>query len=224
MSPPSSATKKLRCFLSYHYADKQLAGKIKRNLEPYGLTVFLAHDDIKPTQTWQDRVLKELQSADVLLVLLTDDFRQSAWTSQECGFALARKTLIVSLKVSIDPFGFLSNKQALNLRESKIPDCCLKLAKVISESTKLQNRFLDGLIGSILLSDTFADAKEKTSWLEEFDGYTRRHVNSILRGAIKNRQIWQSFGAHHYLSAFIHRSRRLTDKGLVKRLRSKGSF
>ena len=36
----------IHVFISYSSKDKVLAGKIKRTLEGYGLSVFLAHDDI----------------------------------------------------------------------------------------------------------------------------------------------------------------------------------
>lgn len=70
---------------------------VKLNLNHYGLDVFLAHEDIEPTEEWQTRILSELKRASVFLPLLTDKFITSKWTAQECGIAVARGTFIGAL-------------------------------------------------------------------------------------------------------------------------------
>jgi TIR domain len=193
----------LKVFLSYHSSDKTLAGKIKLCLYHYGLEVFLAHEDIQPTEEWQTRILSELKKTDVFLPLLTENFITSKWTSQECGVAVAKETFIVSLKVSIDPFGFLSKYQAFNFKIENVVRSCSGIAKVIHKNRRLQKRFLDGLITSVGRSSTFEEAKERTSMLNEFDGYNGRQVNDILRAANENSQIHKSFGARRQLDIFL---------------------
>ncbi|HLE82428.1 MAG TPA: hypothetical protein VJA25_14335, partial [Dehalococcoidia bacterium] len=43
----------LRVFLSYYHADRILAGRVRTELERFGIRVFVAHDDINPSQEWQ---------------------------------------------------------------------------------------------------------------------------------------------------------------------------
>ena len=193
----------LKVFLSYHSSDKTLAGEIKSGLNHYGLDVFLAHEDIQPTEEWQSRILSELKRTDVFLPLLTEKFIISKWTSQECGVAVSRGTFIVSLKVSIDPFGFLSKYQAFNFRPENISRSCSGIARVIHKNRKLQKRFLDGLITSFGRSGSFEEAKELASLLNDFDGYNGRQVSDVLRKSIENSQIHKSFGARRQLEIFL---------------------
>ena len=193
----------LKVFLSYHSSDKALAGEIKLNLSHYGLEVFLAHEDIQPAEEWQTRILSELKRTDIFLPLLTGSFLTSKWTSQECGIAVARETFIVSLKVSIDPFGFLSKYQAFNFRPENISRSCFGIVKVIHKNRKFQKRFLDGMIILFGRSDTFEEAKERAELLNDFDGYNGRQVGDILRKAIDNSQIHKSFGARRQLEIFL---------------------
>lgn len=207
----------LKVFLSYHSSDKALAGEIKLSLHHYGMDVFLAHEDIQPTEEWQTRILSELRRSDVFLPLLTENFIKSKWTSQECGVAVAKGTFIVSLKVSIDPFGFLSKYQAFNFRVENVPRSCSGIAKVIHKNRKLQKRFLDGLITSVERSNSFEEAKERASLLNEFDGYNGRQVNDILRTAIENSQIYKSFGARRQLEIFLKKYK--ADEAVVRAYR-----
>ncbi len=211
---------RLKIFLSYNSSDKLIAGNIKRQLEAYGVKVFLAHQDIKPTEEWHDRILAELENADVFLPLLTDDFEKSKWTGQECGYAVAKRAFIISLKVTKDPPAFLSRKQAFKLRQSNLPGSCRAIAKIVNNDARLRRRFLDGLIEAISNSESFEDAKQKTSWLDEFEGYTRSQVNQVLRASVDNNQIWHSFGAQRNIDAFIHKYKTIADRRIVTKWRS----
>ncbi|MGO9481434.1 MAG: toll/interleukin-1 receptor domain-containing protein [Candidatus Kryptoniota bacterium] len=208
----------LKVFLSYHSSERALAGTIKNHLYNYGMDVFLAHEDIQPAEEWQIRILAELRKADVFLPLLTERFLTSKWTSQECGVAVARGTFIVSLKVSIDPFGFLSKYQAFNFKTENVGRSCTGVAKVIHKNRKLQKRFLDGLIASFGRSSSFEDAKERASRLNDFDGYNGRQVNDVLRKAIDNLQINKSFGARRQLEVFLKKYK--GDEATVKAYRN----
>lgn len=72
---------RLKAFLSYNHSDKSIASRIKTRLQHYGVETLLAHDDIRPTQEWETRILDELGQMHVFLPLLTDAFRKSEWTS-----------------------------------------------------------------------------------------------------------------------------------------------
>ena len=75
--------KTIRIFISYSSVNKSLAGEIKRILEQYGLSVFLAHDDIPPLCDWQEEISNSLNGCDVFIPILTHSFRNSDWADQE---------------------------------------------------------------------------------------------------------------------------------------------
>ncbi len=206
----------LKLFLSYHSSDKKIAGEIKTSLKEYGLDVFLAHEDIEPAEEWQSRILSELKKTDIFLPLLTGKFTTSKWTAQECGVAVASGTFIVSLKVDIDPFGFLSRYQAFNFRTENIARSCAGIARVIHKNTSFRKRFLDGLIHSFSRSDTFEEAKERATLLNDFAGYNSRQVNDVFRAAVDNSQIRRSFGARRQLDIFLKRNSGKADEALLR--------
>jgi len=99
--------KTIRVFLSYSHPNRKCAGRIKAELEDYCLDVFLAYEDIAQSRQWQKIILGYLKRCDVFLPLLTKEFQSSEWADQESGIAFAGDKLIIPLKVSIDPYGFL---------------------------------------------------------------------------------------------------------------------
>lgn len=102
-----------RVFLSHRANVKKDVGELKNELEVFGARCFVAHQDIHPTQDWQDEILSALGSMDCLVAVITDGFHASEWTDQEIGYAIARGVPIVALKLGADnPSGFISRFQA----------------------------------------------------------------------------------------------------------------
>jgi hypothetical protein len=124
-----------RVFLSYAIEDKLLAGKIKRKLEEGGLSVFLAHNDIKATAEFRDRIIAELYNCGIFIALRTKKYSKP-YTEQECGFALALEKRILSLCVdtSANKMGFCSvyqghkfnGKKSVDQIASDVTSYCLK--------------------------------------------------------------------------------------------------
>ena len=131
----------MRTFLSYSAFDKILAGKIKQSLDHFGFSTFLAHDDIKPTQPWVERILDELNKSDVFLALLTNNFHKSIWTAQEIGIAIGQGLFVISLKVNADPKGFLAGFQALKVRPTNLKRAALEIARLVSENLIFADSF-----------------------------------------------------------------------------------
>jgi len=75
----------VRMFMSHVSQHRATASAIKTALASFGISVFLAHEDIEPTLEWQKEVETALQSMDVMCALLTPEFPQSPWTDQDPG-------------------------------------------------------------------------------------------------------------------------------------------
>lgn len=208
---------RVKIFLSYNTIDKKLVGKIKNNLNGCGIDVFLAHEDIEPTQDWTNRILVELNKSDIFLPVLTKNFKKSKWTSQEIGIALANKLFIISLKIDVDPFGFLSRYQALKFKAENIDQSCLRIIKIFNKEKRLRKKFLDGLISNFEKSNSFDDAKNKSELLNKFDGYTKAQITKILRTAIENNQILLSWGAERRLKELFNLYQNKIDNALLKK-------
>lgn len=194
----------MKVFLSYSSSDKKLAGKVKEALEDYGLEVFLAHEDINPSDEWVETIIAELETCDVFLPILTENFGESDYTDQETGIAIARKKLIIPVKVTTNPHGFVSRYQAAKLDISKIRISCHNIAKVVSSKPVLGDLFRDGLIRKFGDSWNFDSANHNTEILLSFEGYNLKHIKSIVTHTIKNTQINQAFKARRALDHFVY--------------------
>ena len=105
----------IRLFISHNAQDKALATELKRGLRRiYDVDSFVAHEDIAPTDEWQNSILVALASMDILIVLLTDKTYPSKWIDQEIGYALGQDAPVVPIRLGTVPHGFVGKYQALN--------------------------------------------------------------------------------------------------------------
>ena len=102
-----------RVFLSHKSEVKKETAALKERLGVFGVSAFVAHEDIRPTKAWQDEIENGLATMDAFVALLTDNFHESDWTDQEVGFALARGVPVIAVQVGRLPYGFIGKFQAL---------------------------------------------------------------------------------------------------------------
>ena len=181
---------KLEFFISYSSKDKELAGEIKRTLESYGFQVFLAHEDIEPTAEWETIILENLGECDVFVPLINSNFRESMWTDQETGIALAFKKYIIPINAGMVPYGFIAKFQALKHRT------CGDTSKKIFEllvKTPLLDDLKDSLITELINSDSFSEANRFAKLLEDLHPFNINQVNKMVKGYFDNRQIAGGF-------------------------------
>lgn len=103
-----------RVFLSHKSEVKKETADLKDRVRLFGISCFVAHEDIHPTKTWQDEIENALASMDGFVALMTADFHDSDWTDQEVGFAFARGVPLIAVRLGKDPYGFIGKFQALS--------------------------------------------------------------------------------------------------------------
>jgi TIR domain len=143
----------LACFYKPHIQGHK-ATRLKDCLEPYGISGFVAHEDIHPTLEWQAEIERALYVMDAFIAIHTQGFSASIWTQQEIGFAVGRGVKIISLKMGEDPTGFISKRQALPRRR--------RTAEEIA-------REVDGLFHSDELTADKLHAAKRVNGLVEMD-------------------------------------------------------
>lgn len=104
-----------RLFISHISQKKAEAHRLREALSSFGISGFVAHDDIEPTADWQREIERALKTADAFLAIVAEGFSQSPWTQQEIGFALARRVKVMTFKLDgkEDPKGFIARAQSL---------------------------------------------------------------------------------------------------------------
>jgi len=218
--------KSLRVFISYSSDDRVLASFFKQSLEYFGLEVFIAHDDIQPTQDWQDVIIRTLKQSDVIVALLTENFKKSDYTDQEMGLALAQEKLIIPIKVYIDPYGFIAKYQALKLKFNQndgiyMKNCmeaCKEIIKTIFELDDLRENLKDCLIRAMSKSGSFYDTKIKVKILENFEDFSVEQINEIISISIGNNQIYKCYEAQDFLKNLMKRYEKIIDNEKSKEL------
>ncbi len=105
----------VRAFLSYKAEYRSHATEIKKYLGSYGITTFLAGDDIPPLSEWQNEIMMALKSMDFMIALLTPGFEQSVWVNQEIGYALGRNVPVIPASLGSKPYGFIGKYQTIDI-------------------------------------------------------------------------------------------------------------
>ena len=121
------ADEHFRLFLSHKDEVKREAAVLRDKLRYYGISAFVAHEDIRPTKEWQDEIENALATMDGFIALMTPNFHDSDWTDQEVGYAIARGVPIISVRMGRDPYGFLGKFQALTTNWELAPEGIVNL-------------------------------------------------------------------------------------------------
>jgi len=145
---PPDATKRIwgdagfRVFLSHKAEVKKEITAIKDGLRLFGISGFVAHEDIHPTKAWQEEIENALASMDGFVALMTEGFHDSVWTDQEVGYAVARGVPIVAVRLGKDPYGFIGKFQALT---STWQASVQGIAKILIKNDQMLNAYIRAL-------------------------------------------------------------------------------
>jgi hypothetical protein len=212
----------VKVFLSYHHKDRRIAGRLKESLGVLGINVFLAHDDLEPSTEWQGQILRELRQCDVFMPLLTRAFRSSLWTDQETGIAFGSKKLILPLKLTADPYGFIGKLQAQKVG-SELEGTCWKIAGVLASRPRFTGPIRDGVIAAFLGSRSFEESARRAAALLRFVPFSTAQLNPIVEGGARNHQIYGGWAARRDVEKLIAGNRSRLKRGLVERLREQAA-
>lgn len=207
----------MKIFLCYSHKDKKLAGKIKLNLEKYGVTVFLAHDDIEPSEEWAERIIEELRNCHVFIPILTENFTESKWTDQETGGGFFLNKVIIPLKIDIIPYGFISRYQAHDLNIDEIFLSLKAVMEVIASKREVGDLLRDALIKEFGASFSFDNATQNADLLLSIGGYKLEQVRRIIRHTIENNQIHNSFRGRRKVERLVYQYKNRLNSSLYER-------
>ncbi|MEE9337841.1 MAG: TIR domain-containing protein [Methylococcaceae bacterium] len=135
----------LKVFISHLAKSKKQIGLLKDHLEYWGVSSFVAHEDIEPSREWMVEIEKALASMDVLVAVVEPEFPKSQWTDQEVGYALGRNVDVIPVRAGHDPYGFMGKYQGIQAK-GKYPS---KVAQDIVKSLLKKPKHRDRLISSI---------------------------------------------------------------------------
>ena len=131
-----------RVFLSHKSEVKKETAELKEYLRLFGISCFVAHEDIHPTKPWQDEIENALASMDAFVALMTSNFHDSEWTDQEVGFAFAHGVPIIAARLGKDPYGFIGRFQGLSCTWATVAEGVVKL---LIKNDRMFSAYVDAL-------------------------------------------------------------------------------
>ena len=194
VDPPFWRKRMFRLFITHLSSEKVFAAELQEVLLRFGITSFVAHNDIEPTLEWQAQIETALSTADALVALLHPNFHASNWTDQEIGFAMGRSLPVFAVRLGQDPYGFIGRFQAF----AGLGKPALTLARELFDSYRKnkqsQRRMAEVLVSLFEDSSSFAEAKARIGYLEELEFWESGFVSRIVAASEANSQIVGSWG------------------------------
>jgi len=152
-----------RLFISHLSSFKQKTAALRDTLRAYGISAFVAHEDIEPTREWQDEIEKALLSMDALAAILMPGFHESKWTDQEIGVALGRELLVIPVRRGLDPYGFIGKYQGFQGIGKTVAEVAAAIFEVLVVHDKSRVRLAENLMNLLL---TARNDEHSNSWLQ----------------------------------------------------------
>jgi hypothetical protein len=209
-----------RLFISHKDRYKAKANSLALALESFGISSFVAHDTIKPMSEWRKEIMKGLETMEVMLVFLTDDFEDSTFTNQEVGYALGANKPILSLKLEKrDPPGFISHEQALRGDLNDPAASARALYPLIAKALGRKSRLDDSLIKAFTSATNFNETRDRFEILRELvPSLELYQVNNIIAAFEENDQLHNAV----YLTSNYERLRRFLEKATGRKFEIRG--
>ena len=195
LDPPAFWGENQLCvFISHLAKNKIYATDLQAALAAYGISCFVAHEDIEPDAEWQAEIEKALRTCDALVALLHEGFNESIWTDQEVGYALGRGVPVFSVRLDMAPYGLFGKKQAFNGKGKDISAIAVELLDTYRKHPKTQGKVSDAIIEKFCKSNSFAEAKVNCDLMEQLVAWKTEYKTRLREAVASNSQIKYSWG------------------------------
>jgi hypothetical protein len=184
----------LRLFISHLATHKAWAAQLKESLLDFGISAFVAHNDIKPTLEWQNQIETALATCDALVALLHEKFHESQWTDQEIGFVMGRGMPAFAVRLGETPYGFIGRFQAFNGKHLEPPELAEELFNAYRTNKQTKDKMAEVIIRLFENSSSFAEAKTRIVYVEQLDIWRPSFSVRIDAAVTNNGQVEGSWG------------------------------
>src|SRR5262249_5012116 len=121
----------------------------------------------EPTHEWQGMIESALDSMDALVALLHPDFHVSRWCDQEVGIAIGKQRLVLSVKLGVDPHGFIGKYQALQGVGKTPAQLAEEIANILAVHPSTSRAIARGAVQVLRSSWSFESAKQAMTFIEK---------------------------------------------------------
>lgn len=203
IDPPFWRKGMFRLFVSHLASQRKSAAGLQEACAEFGISCFVAHNDIEPTLEWQTQIETALATCDAVVALLHPEFHASKWTDQELGFGMGRGVPVFAVRLGEDPYGFIGRFQAFNGRGKTAPEIANELFNAFRKGKQTQARMSEVLVGLFEDSYSFAESRSRIGYLEELETWSDTYTSRIRAAVKNNSQISDSWGVADRAKALI---------------------
>ena len=226
-------------FISHSHEDKEIAMKIKAELEEHGLRSFVAHEDIEPSKEWAKEIVKVARSCRIFIYLLSENFYNSGsrWPDHEIGMGVFGNSLCIPLSMDDKiPYGALAHIQKAKIDEEGYYK---RKLVVLSGKTSIElpqfifskwyqeekEEALSYLISALKDVKDFHTGNRICVLLADIDNknqLTYKEASAIISSGLSNEQVFNpkySTSSRTFIEALTEKHSQSLDKELVRKVR-----
>lgn len=176
-------------FISYSSKDKKIAGEIARALMTLRMAPFLAHgDSIEDGRRWKEDVREAICRCDMLVALVTPNFRKSEYTEQEVGAMwVQKKPILAILTDGEEPTGFISEWQGVRYTGYP-PYAAVRILRFALSEEYGRERVVDMMVKRLIKSESLKESEYLAFFLAGEE--CRQELTTEQRKSIEH--AWQS--------------------------------
>jgi len=194
-----------RVFVSHLAKFRRFAGEVQQALQHYGMSAFVAHNDIEPTAEWQDEIELALATCDAMVVLLHPGFHESDWTDQEIGYAMGRGIMIATVRLGTDPYGFIGRFQALEGQGNTAEALAGELFRILRHHRMTRRAVAHGVVECYCQSRSYKAAIRNMGLLEGLAHWDASLSNRVRAAVKDNDQLHGAWGVPKRLEVLIEK-------------------
>ena len=138
-------------------------------------------------------------------VVLTPGFHESKWTDQEVGIALGKGTLVIPVRLGLDPYGFIGKVQGLPGKLDEPESLASSIVDLLLKHKSTADNLQEALIVGLEKSPSFDASKtvaKKLAGLKYISAEQLRRIESAVK---ENDQVANSFGVPARIQQIVQR-------------------
>jgi hypothetical protein len=193
----------LRVFLAHLAANRANAAALQEACLKFGISCFVAHNDIEPTTEWEAQIQTALATCDSLVALLDPNFHASNWTDQEIGFAMGRGVPVFAVQLGQTPYGFIGRFQAFAGKGKDASALAKELFDAYRKNKQTQRRMSEVLVRLFEDSGSFAEAKDRIGYLEMLVVWEPSFSSRLKSAVESNSQVSEAWGVPERVNALV---------------------
>jgi hypothetical protein len=185
-----------RLFLSHTSAHKKELAALKVALRRRSIDGFVAHEDIKPTKTWETEIERALTSCDALSAYLTPDFPTSNWTDQEVGWCAGRGVPILPIRKGLDPYGFIGKYQAITAGSKDADELAEEIFDLLLDHPEAAPRMASALVNRFAESPSYNAARDNLRLIQRIPrrAWSPELIEAVETACAENHELTADWG------------------------------